>query len=259
MLSEKSIQLGYYLRTYLLSELEGLTPLSLIWKRRDTPLRRHVWWVLGRSVRRTEEIAYSLWPTPAAAQAIQGENEADGRRGQTPSVEDASRAGSSEGWTQYEEEGRTTQCRLRNQVQAEWATPNASVANDGETLESWLARRERTKETANNGNGFGMQLTQQVKIENWPTPTVQDGENNAGASQFNRNTLPLNTAVLVTPEEMSRRAWDESQDGPQDPENNNTIGKRQGLLNPDWVTQLMGFPDGWLDIEPTSLKLWETP
>jgi hypothetical protein len=28
-----------------------------------------------------------------------------------------------------------------------------------------------------------------------PTPTVQDGENDAGPSQFDRNSLPLNTAV----------------------------------------------------------------
>lgn len=33
----------------------------------------------------------------------------------------------------------------------------------------------------------------------------------------------------------------------------------RGSLNPEWVTQLMGYPDGWLDIEPQSLKPWETP
>ena len=32
-----------------------------------------------------------------------------------------------------------------------------------------------------------------------------------------------------------------------DPENNNTTGKPHGQLNPAWVSQLMGFPDGWLD------------
>ena len=30
----------------------------------------------------------------------------------------------------------------------------------------------------------------------WPTPTVQDGKNNAGPSQFDRNSAPLNVAVM---------------------------------------------------------------
>ena len=38
-------------------------------------------------------------------------------------------------------------------------TPAASVANDGEGTETWLARRERVKLTAQNGNGMGMPLT----------------------------------------------------------------------------------------------------
>ena len=32
-----------------------------------------------------------------------------------------------------------------------------------------------------------------------PTPTMQDGENTAGPSQMNRNTLPLNTLVTLLP------------------------------------------------------------
>ena len=38
-------------------------------------------------------------------------------------------------------------------------TPSACVANDGESPETWLARRERVKLTAANGNGMGMPLT----------------------------------------------------------------------------------------------------
>ena len=45
---------------------------------------------------------------------------------QTPSVEDAARVGSAEGWRQYREENRTTQARLRNQVH--WPTPRANDA-----------------------------------------------------------------------------------------------------------------------------------
>jgi hypothetical protein len=38
-------------------------------------------------------------------------------------------------------------------------TPSACVANDGESTATWLARRERVKLTAANGNGMGMPLT----------------------------------------------------------------------------------------------------
>jgi hypothetical protein len=38
------------------------------------------------------------------------------------------------------------------------------------------------------GSGFSSLL---------PTPTTQDGANNAGPSQFQRNSLPLNTIVTV--------------------------------------------------------------
>ena len=72
-------------------------------------------------------------------------------------------------------------------------TPTASVANDGEGTETWLARRERVKAQGINGNG--MPLT--IAVQLLPTPTVQDASNTGGPSQFNRNTKPLNTEVLL--------------------------------------------------------------
>ena len=51
----------------------------------------------------------------------------------------------------------------------------------------------------------------------WPTPTGQDSSNNAGPSQYRRNSLPLNAVI-------------------------------GGQLNPTWVEWLMGFPLGWTDL-----------
>lgn len=48
---------------------------------------------------------------------------------------------------------------LADEVEHLLPTPSASVANDGEGPETWLARRERVKLTAKNGNGMGMPLT----------------------------------------------------------------------------------------------------
>jgi DNA (cytosine-5)-methyltransferase 1 len=56
----------------------------------------------------------------------------------------------------------------------------------------------------------------------WPTPTAQDASNNAGSSQYDRNSLPLNAAI-------------------------------GGALNPTWVEWLMGYPLEW-----TACAAWGT-
>ncbi len=60
----------------------------------------------------------------------------------------------------------------------QWPTPDASVANDGEGLSTWLARRERVKATAKNGNGMGTPLTIAVQMHctHWPTPRAEERE-----------------------------------------------------------------------------------
>ena len=45
------------------------------------------------------------------------------------------------------------------------------MANDGEGPDTWLARRERVKLTAQNGNGMGMPLT--IAVQLLPTPDAQ--------------------------------------------------------------------------------------
>jgi hypothetical protein len=57
----------------------------------------------------------------------------------------------------------------------------------------------------------------------WPTPTAQDGKNNAGPSQYSRNSLPLNVIV-------------------------------GGRLNPEFVEFMMGFPIGWTDLEASEMR-----
>jgi hypothetical protein len=49
-----------------------------------------------------------------------------------------------------------------------WPTPDASVAQDGETASTWLERRRKLKEKGYNGNGCGTPLTMAVQL--WPTP-----------------------------------------------------------------------------------------
>ena len=58
-----------------------------------------------------------------------------------------------------------------------WPTPDASVANDGEGLGTWLARRERVKARKINGNGFGTPLAIAVKLRPGPED-IADGNLN---------------------------------------------------------------------------------
>ena len=53
-------------------------------------------------------------------------------------------------------------------------TPSAGNFNAGEDPEQWEARRQRVKETANNGNGMGMPLGIAVKL--LPTPKASNNE-----------------------------------------------------------------------------------
>lgn len=58
-------------------------------------------------------------------------------------------------------------------------TPDASVANDGEGVETWSARRERVKAQGINGNGMGMPLT--IAVQTLPTPRAMDYAATMGA------------------------------------------------------------------------------
>jgi hypothetical protein len=101
-----------------------------------------------------------------------------------------------------------------------WPTPDASVANDGETLESWQARREREKAKGRNGNGFGTPLAVAVRL--YPSPT----------------------SSMLTIGDLEQARY--RSDNPERP----TYAEANaggGGLNPRWVEWLMGYPDGWTD------------
>lgn len=100
-----------------------------------------------------EEVKKQLWPSPRAGNPGSRPNKKGGKilaeeakkeekNWQTPSVEDAGRQGSSEAWDEYENDGRTTQCRLRNQVQSKVPTPRATDWKDG----GWNSKNKDRKE-----------------------------------------------------------------------------------------------------------------
>ena len=123
---------------------------------------------------------------------------------------------------------------LNAQARLTWPTPTAMNPNDGEDLATWLARRERLKETAKNGNGCGTPLA--IAIQMWPTPTARDYKNVGNQESMERRrqdiAQPLPEVVI---------------NGQPDPDSLNMTGRSRARLNYRWVAQLQGFPSDWLD------------
>jgi hypothetical protein len=64
----------------------------------------------------------------------------------------------------------------------------------------------------------------------WPTPTARDFRSGktGPATWAKTNARPLNEVAFAA-----------------------GTGEAGGALSPEWVTALMGFPPGWLDVTPT--------
>ncbi|MGZ0069287.1 DNA cytosine methyltransferase [Microbacterium arborescens] len=84
------------------------------------------------------------------------------------------------------------------------------VMNDGESVESWSARRERVKATGVNGNGMGMPLP--IAVQLLPTPSVSNAHGN-DVNGRGEPLLPGAVQLLPTP-----GAYDGERGGSQHPD-----------------------------------------
>jgi DNA (cytosine-5)-methyltransferase 1 len=145
-------------------------------------------------------------------------------------------------------------------------TPNPFHLKNTESPEEWAARRAEVKTRTR--TNLGMPLP--VAVQLLPTPTVQDGENNAGPSQHRRHSLPLNTAVtylghvdeLDPPGEQLAipMPGDNSVDwgpyGPAVARWERVLGRpapepvTDGVLSARFTEWVMGLPEGWVTSVP---------
>jgi len=99
----------------------------------------------------------------------------------------------------------------------EWPTPNAALADGGHGVRDCTATGKKP-----DGSKASVDLSDMVKRESWPTATARDVKGATGA-----------------PSQEAQRAKGHARSILAD-----KVGK--GSLNPLWVSQLMGYPDGWV-------------
>jgi hypothetical protein len=78
-----------------------------------------------------------------------------------------------------------------------WPTPDAGNFNDGQSLETYQARKERELAKGYNGNGGGTPLAMAVQLAEqgrWPTPAARDWKSSA-SNLHDENARPLNEVV----------------------------------------------------------------
>ena len=144
-------------------------------------------------------------------------------------------------------------------------TPNASVSNDGEGVETWLARRRAVKEASGANNGMPLSIAVQLL----PTPKAGDAETGfattSGRPREKSTHLATRLDVLIEEQILSPHTamgfidwgeyapaitrWEDILGRPvPEPTMLGKTGSPQ--LSPRFVEWMMGIPEGWVtDIE----------
>lgn len=134
---------------------------------------------------------------------------------------------------------------LDDQVAALWPTPAASLTNDDESPETFMARQEMLNAKGINGNGAGMPLTVAVKVDNWRTPTVGDTE--PGPPETQGQVMLANQAKTWSFPSTRPVPENASAGLPSSPPAPTSL-----RLSPAFVEWLMGWPEGWTIPEPAT-------
>lgn len=216
-------RVGSALRTYLASSTWHSTTCLLTWHHKVTKQGRS-YFQLRASVPRTSEPESGHWPTPRSR--------------------DSHAEGVDAGIRHKEKWGsQTLATAARVRPEGMWPTPRASevemrtysrtpsqeAGKHGMYLQAEVLHAERLLHTpTSTANQLAPSMRERDKGSWFPTP-------DAGMMQGGR-TLPEGTSPTgMTPDGKKRQVG-------------LTNAVAGGKLNPAWVSRMMGFPDGWMDV-----------
>jgi hypothetical protein len=104
------------------------------------------------------------------------------------------------------------------------------------------------------------------KAKLWGTPTANDAKNSLTGSQTGRGTLTAHVAESLWPTPSTHGIgggtgnWEQLKKKASGVEEARKMGAGNGgQLNPDWVEALMGYPQGWTDINREAEKSADYP
>lgn len=243
-----------------------------------------------------------MWPTVTAAAATQGQNEYDGKRGQTlvgavrGQMWGTPRAAAGmnrrlrdprhiKDFSRLEDQvallptpragltGRISPARTRDRYRnletvlsrMLFPTPTAgkhssNVADPRDLVDSRGRPWRLGKKPHDRRSGKMVTTTLMDFVRLLPTPTANDAKCNATESQRQRNSIALNVwaALFPTPTASDATQWNTMTAAERRRKGNavrlgNALSTEThrvgGHLNPAWVEWLMGYPEGWTDLE----------
>jgi hypothetical protein len=229
-------RVGSVLRTLVGSSAWRSTMCLLTWKHKVTPQGRS-YYQLQVSVPRIDATEYGsshIWPTPTANPRPNEGNvrmyRAAVMAGEMTEQEAESILGKSVG----EAQGKIPELL---------PTPNASKAGNDLTLTCSGDGREKP-------NKLGWAVASML-----PTPNARDhkdtGENTDYEKIAAKSKLAGVAVMYPTPDanpEKYRLQGNSQQSNSLEAQARQGRLANPGKLNPDWVSRMMGFPDGWLDL-----------
>ena len=220
--------LGAFSKMFMGMSLWGSTKCFLTWKGKATPQGRSLFQLVPLT-RLTDETEYGsseeMWATPNTMDHLpQRSKEALKKQATT------SRKGRSKPANLREQVNpETVQAWREAQEPTTWPTPTASQR--GSRSEDLIVNKS-TVQRRESGQKRGMDLQTAAKM--WPTPAARDWK---GANGYERTKEKLENGERAQMGQLPNAVM--MQEGKQ----------ISGSLNPQWVEWLMGYPEGWTDLE----------
>ena len=229
-LFSKSDQIGWFVKTFLDTSLWASTRCFLTWQTKPITQSKHFILELWPSTPHTEECdsgsSQEIWATPNTMDTLPSRSyEAMMRQATNGGRKNRRRPGNLREQIDplmqqaYDEaRAKANNQEFKREIEPQmWPTPDAAAAARGGTL-----KRGKRPSGANRQ----VSLNDQVKM--WPTPracTAMAAANIQNRVNDKNPNLETLVAKSIQPDQIG------------------------GSLNPEWVEWLMGYPEGWTDLE----------